>query len=473
MTRIVAIDQGTTSTRAVVVQDGVVRLAHSVAHRQSYPRQGWVEQDAEELIANVEACLDAAGPCDSLALANQGESCLAWDAETARPISPVIVWQDARTQGAVDKLAAAGAGDFVKDRAGLPLDAYFSASKLSWLLNNIEGASDLLRQGRLRLGTTDAFYIQRLTGNCFTDVSTAARTSLMQLRAGTWDEQLCDLFKVPLEAMPEIRPSVGEFGKVRRGGFSAPLSASVVDQAASLYGHGCRRRGDAKITFGTGAFALALTGEAPADPGATGLVSTAVWRIGKETAYALDGGVYNASSAVDWARSLGLFSEFSEIDRFEAAPAISRDLAFVPALSGLACPHWDRRAGGMWLGLSLDTTRRDMMQAVLEGIAFRAAEVVEAIDGIVSVAAPVSIDGGMATNVYFRQFLANALNRAVRVPRFAELTAVGAAQLAGAEVAPDMAASLTEPTTRDGEALRRRFAEALSRAKLWKSVPEG
>ena len=273
-----------------------------------------------------------------------------------------------------------------------------------------------------------------------------------------------------METLPPIRSSVSDFGEIRRPGFTAPLRASVVDQAASLYGHGCRRRGDAKVTFGTGAFALALTGELPADPRATGLVSTAVWQVGGRTSYALDGGVYNASSAVDWARRLGLFSDFAEIDTFQAAPAIARDIAFVPALSGLACPHWDRRAAGLWLGLSLDTTRSDMMQAVLEGVALRAAEVVATINAIAPVGDTLSIDGGLSANRYFCQFLADILGREIRVPSLSELTAAGAAAVIGAELEGEGPARIVTPGTIDRDRLRTRFSEAVARAGGWKQA---
>ncbi|MCA0922242.1 FGGY family carbohydrate kinase [Pseudooceanicola nanhaiensis] len=431
---LLAIDQGTTSTRALLAQpDGRLQLLASHAHRQVYPAPGHVEHNPEELIANLAACL-AAAPQDVTAVgfANQGESCLAWDGETGRAVSPVIVWQDSRTAPETERLKAEGAEALTLARAGLPLDPYFSASKLGWILRHIPEAQDLAARGRLRLGTTDAFFRDRLTGRYETDITTASRTSLMTLDTGQWDADLCALFGVPMELLPPITPCAGAFGTVQTGAGPRPLTASLVDQQAALYGHGCRAAGDAKITFGTGAFALAVTGEALCRP-ASGPVPTIAWQIaGAAPTYALDGGVYAASSAVNWARDMRLFQTFDAIARFEAPSAIARGLAFVPALAGLACPHWDRAARGAWMGLSLDTSPADMMQALLEGVAFRSAEVLESMGNAVPLSAPVSIDGGMSANPYFCQFLCDALGREIRLSDEAELTALGTAAMAAA-----------------------------------------
>ncbi|MDP3340028.1 FGGY family carbohydrate kinase [Frigidibacter sp.] len=427
---ILALDQGTTSTRALIVDaGGRARTLLSRPHRQIYPRPGWVEHDPEELIANLAACIAAAGAEAPLAagLANQGESCLAWEAGTGRPISPVIVWQDARTEDICARLRAEGAEVLTLAVAGLPLDPYFSASKLGWLLRELPEARALAAAGRLRLGTTDAFFLERLTGRFVTDITTASRTSLMNLERGEWDADLCALFGVPVECLPQIVPSLGVFGTLPGG---LTLNASLVDQQAALYGHGCRAPGDAKITFGTGAFALAVTG-ALLRPGVGGPLPTVAWqKVGAAPVHALEGGVYCASSAVNWARGLGLFSEFREIADFAAPPALDRGLAFVPALSGLACPHWNRAARGAWLGLGLDTSPADMMQALLEGVALRSAEVIAAMDRVQPVGSPVSIDGGMSANDYFCQFLADVLTREVIASDEPELTAVGIAALA-------------------------------------------
>ncbi|MDD9811794.1 MAG: FGGY family carbohydrate kinase [Gammaproteobacteria bacterium] len=516
MPAVAAIDQGTTSSRALVVSGGRARIVRAIEHRQFYPRPGWVEQDAEELLRNVRACIDACVGAAALGIANQGESCVAWSADNGQPVSPVITWQDDRSRAAVEQLRQDGAEALVAERAGLPLDPYFSASKLAWLARLPE-AKALHRRGKLRLGTTDAFFLDRLTGRFVTDLSTASRTSLLNLRAGKWDTDLCELFGVPLQALPEITATTGDFGAVAPGGGPGrgrrkiPVTASVVDQQASLVGHGCRAPGDTKITFGTGAFALAVSGPAPAVAPLCGLTPTVAWQLaGRAPIYALEGGVHCAGAAVNWARELGLFKSFADIDAFTRPPAIARDLVFVPALTGLACPHWDARARGMWLGLSLDTRAPDLMQALLEGIAFRTAEVINAMAGVVgaggiagatgadgiaaaagaggadgaggaSLTDALSIDGGVSANRYFCQFLANVLARRIVARNFAELTALGAAQLAahGRDLAtggdgelavampPNATADHIYEPTEDLTGHTARFTQAVKRAADW------
>jgi glycerol kinase len=468
--RIIGLDQGTTSTRALVLEAGAApRIVHAVRHGQHFPRPGWVEHDPLELLANLRACLEAAGKAQAIGLANQGESCVAWDRITKQPLSPVIVWQDNRTAATIAALAAAGAQAETLAQAGLPLDPYFSASKLAWLLRELPEVRAAHAAGRLCLGTTDAFFLHHLTGRFVTDVTTASRTSLMNLETGTWDSALCDLFGVPGECLPAIEDSVGDFGSVPNG----PVRASVVDQQAALYGHGCRAPGDAKITFGTGAFALAVTGEAIVKRPEHGLLPTAAWRLQGKTTYAVDGGVYDAGSAVEWARQLGLFTDFEALGAFAEPPAIARGIAFVPALSGLACPYWDRSAAAVWIGMTGGTTRRDMVQAVLEGVALRAAEVIAAIDRQLPIAGAIRIDGGVARSDYFSQFLSDVLGRDVLRRNFDELTALGAAALAcppGVETPASLPDSgrLFVPQTDAGAAWATAFSDAVARSRGWR-----
>jgi glycerol kinase len=475
MTSVVAIDQGTTGTKAHRLRgDGTFETLAGFEHRQIYPRQGWVEHDPEELASHVEAALDHAGKAAAIGIANQGETVVAWDAETKRPIHNAIVWQDARTADVTERMKADGAEELTLNLAGLPLDPYFSATKLCWLLDNVPEAKTLRSAGRLRLGTSDSFFLDRLTGRFATDVTTASRTSLMNLETLQWDQRLADLFGVPIECLPEIRPTASLFAEAR----GIPVTASLVDQQAALFGHGCRRKGDAKITFGTGAFALAVAGATvPRDPD-SGLEATIAWQIGAAPcAYALQGGIYNAASAVNWARSLGLFAEYKEIDDFSGESAIARGLIFVPALSGLSCPYWDRRAAGLWLGMGLETTRADLMQALLEGVALLAEKVMAAINKLSPLAPVLSVDGGLTRNSYFTRFLADAMNKRVRVPSSAELTGLGAAQLAmiGAGLAdidnlppappPKMEIAPAAPLS---TALHERFDEAVRRSGNWR-----
>ncbi|WP_297488520.1 FGGY family carbohydrate kinase [Acidocella sp.] len=459
---IAAIDQGTTSTRALRLDDKGARIMHAVKHTVCYPRPGWVEQDAEELLRNILACLAAAAPVDAIGLANQGESCLAWDALSGAPLCPVIVWQDNRTSAWLEGLREAAPE--VMARAGLPLDAYFPAAKFAWILREIPQARAALAAGRLRLGTTDAFFLDRLTGTFATDVTTASRTSLMNIATGQWDAELCRIFGVPPHALPQIRDSAGAFGTYN----GVPVRASLVDQQAALFGHGCRAPGDAKITFGTGAFALAVTGASIIRAPGQGLLPTVAWSRAGQMHYALEGGVYDAGAAVDWGMRLGLYASVAELDSFQAPPAISRRLAFVPALSGLACPHWDRSAAALWVGMGADTTKRDMAQALLEGIALRTAEVVRAMDALVPLTR-ISVDGGLTRSAYFIRFLANVLQREILLPAFDELTAFGCAALAAdGEVARPGGVRTVTPDVADVAGWHETFTGAVRRAKGWR-----
>ena len=476
--RIAGIDQGTTSTRVLALDEsGDLRVLHSVEHQQIYPQKGWVVHDPEELIRNIQTCANVAGKIDALGIDNQGESCLAWDAVTKEALSPVIVWQDNRTIAEIERLKADGKEAETLARAGLPLDPYFSASKLAWIVENLPAARTALMRGTLRLGTTDAFFLDRLTGRFVTDVSTASRTSLLNLERLQWDETLCEIFNVPIECLPEIVPTTGDFGTLQIDAGPVSVTASVVDQQAALFGFGCRERGDAKITFGTGAFALMITGDHPINKAKDGLLPTVAWqKNGQAPVFALDGGIYTASAALSWAKSLGLFSDFADINAFHDPPAIDSDLAFVPALAGLGCPHWDPRTRGVWAGLSLDHSATQMVQSILEGVAFRAAEVVEAFNKCVPMSASVRVDGGMSKNPYFIQFLANATQREIRPAIMPELTGLGTIQLACdvldyvPETRSQFGSFLPEPKQKPP---LDQFKQAVAMARDWSARPRG
>jgi glycerol kinase len=464
--RVAAIDQGTTSTRCLVVEDGGGwRVAAARRHRQAQPLPGWVEHDPEELLANIRAVLAAAGPVDAIAIANQGESCLAWDAVTGAALTPVIVWQDARTAAALAALPP-GAEALSRRIAGLPLDPYFSASKLAWALREVPGVAAAQAAGRLRLGTTDAFFLDRLAGVFATDRATASRTGLMDLRSGDWSADLCALHGVPIASLPSIRDVDAGFGRI--GG--VPVRVSIVDQQAALSGHGCRAPGDCKVTFGTGAFLLAVAG--PMRPEAGSLLPTVGWSLaGQGTTYAVEGGVYDAGAAVDWAQRLGLFDSPADLAAFDGPSALSRGIVFVPALSGLAAPWWDRVAAPLWIGMDQTTTRQDMVRAVLEGIAMLTAGLLDAAAQVVPLSGAVSIDGGLSQSPYFAQFLASAARRPVTVPTMHELTALGLAALCGARVeAARASAAVFRPDGSVTDADRHRFAAAVTRAQAWRGV---
>jgi glycerol kinase len=475
MPAVIAIDQGTTGSKAYRLDaSGRFTAVAALEHRQIYPQPGWVEHDAGELLDHLRRLIEQAGDAAALGIDNQGETVVAWNASSGEPICNAIVWQDSRTQEATERLKGEGAEASTIARAGLPLDPYFSASKLRWIIDHVPAAKDLLARGKLRLGTSDSFFLDRLAGVYATDVTTASRTSLMNLATGEWDPELCRLFGVPIDALAEIRPTVGEFGSIGR----LPIRASIVDQQAALFGHGCRHGGQAKITFGTGAFALALAERDIAPDAVAGMNRTVAWQFGKSPmVLAIEGGIYNAASAVNWARGLGLFADFAEIEGFSARPAIERGLVFVPALSGLAAPYWDREAAGLWLGMGLETGPADMMQALLEGVALLSAELIVAMDRATPLSGAISIDGGLSKNAYFCDFLAEALDRPVSVPASADLTGLGTAQLAligaGLATVQDLPQGpppqrVTSPQGRLSDAARSRFRDAVGRCRNWR-----
>ena len=438
--KILAIDQSTTSTSGFLFDmDGpadAARIFHR-DHRQHYPAPGHVEHDPAEILTDLRAAMAAgrAAGADALALTNQGESCLAWDAETRAPLSPILVWQDNRTE-AFCKALATDHADTIRTRAGLPVEPYFSAPKMRWLLDHLPSVQQARQAGRLRLGTTDAWFRHVLTGLCDTDIATASRTSLLNLATGAWDPTLCAIFGVPMDSLPRITANTGALGSVD----GLPLTAAIVDQQAAMAGHGLTRPGDTKITFGTGAFALTLCGTTPPS-GNGGALPTIAWQEdGTPVTYARDGGLYTASAAVTWARELGLFGGFHEIADFDGPSPMDKGLVFVPALSGLACPHWDLRARGCWLGLSLDTSRADMMRALLDGIAYRTDQLLRAMACDQPLTDPIRIDGGMSANPWFCQALADITGRQIAVSALPDLTAFGAARLAARHVGQDLPA---------------------------------
>lgn len=471
--RYAAIDQGTTGTRVVVFgEDGKHFSPAAIAHKQLTPNPGWVEHDPMEILRNIRSCLNHCGVVDAIGLAHQGESIVAWDAKSGRPLYNAIIWQDQRTESVIRKMRAEGLEERVRSKTGLPLDTYFSASKFGWIMRNVPGARELLKRGNLRLGTMDAFFMFHLCGTHVTDYNSASRTSLFNIHSLEWDTELCSLFGVPIEALPEVRDNVSHFGDVRYESTSAPLTACIVDQFAGTYGHGCREPGQMKITFGTGAFLQSITGPEVPDAKGSGLLPTLCWKMPNEKpVYGLDGGVYNAASAINWAGKIGLFSEIEEFSDFPEEPAIARGLAFVPALSGLGCPYWDRSAAGVWAGLSLETERKDMLQSILEGIAVRSAEVIFAMDKVEPIGETISIDGGLSSNTYFKEFLATLIQKRIISPVNREITAQGVALLArkGLGLNYPMKVrnqnTITEPGKRDLRPYFEKYKDIISRSR--------
>ena len=475
--RYAAIDQGTTGTRIVVFdENGRSHSPMSIPHKQITLNSGWVEHDPEEILANIMKCLSGCEVVDALGICHQGESIVAWHADSKKPLYNAIIWQDMRTEKRIQQMKDQGLEPLVQQKSGLPLDPYFSASKMNWIIENIVGVKQLADKGKLRIGTMDAFFLDRLCGIYCTDYNAASRTSLFNIHTLTWDPELCEIFGVPIHCLPEIRDTVGDFGSINLDGHITPVTAVIVDQFAGTYGHGCRNQGDAKVTFGTGAFLQSLTGTTIAETKGSGLLPTLCWKFpGQEPIFGLDGGVYNAASAINWVKKIGLLDDFDELSDFNKDSAISRGLAFVPALSGLACPYWDRSAAGVWAGLSLDIERKDLLQSVLEGIAVRSAEVILAMDKLSPLGDAISVDGGLSSNQYFKQFLANLIQKNIVAPVNREVTALGAAMLArkglGIErpISFKQDAQITKPNRSSMSGVMEKYQDIIGRSRNLRS----
>jgi glycerol kinase len=439
---VLAIDQGTTSTRAIVF-DAAGRPVATERREftQHYPAPGWVEQDAEEIWRDVlftarAALAQAAVPVRAIGIANQRETVVVWERETGTPVHRAIVWQDRRTADACARLRADGAEALVRARTGLLLDPYFSATKLAWVLDQVAGARQRAERGELLFGTIDCFLLWRLTGGRVhaTDATNAARTLLFDIHRGVWDEELLRLFRIPAAMLPEVRDNAGHFGETSAGlfGTALPIAGMAGDQQAALVGQGCFHPGMVKSTYGTGCFALMNTGER-ALQSRHRLLTTIAYRLEGRTTYALEGAIFTAGAAIKWLRDgLGLITHASQTDDMATRVPDHHGVYMVPGFVGLGAPHWDPAARGLICGLTLDATAAHIARAALESVAYQTHDLMEAMAGDGG-GAPLAIrvDGGMAANDWFCQFLADMLETVVERPAFLETTALGAAVLAG------------------------------------------
>lgn len=438
MAYLLGIDQGTTQTTAVVLDEGSrVVASRSVRLPVSFPRPGWVEQDPWDILRAVREAAAPLAQAYSIAAVgfdNQGETFLLWDSASGQPLTPAIVWQDKRGLSVCEALAGQVDLEWLRRKTGLLLDSYFSAPKLRFVLENDSALRDAARSGRLRFGTTESWVLWHLSGGRLhvTDPSTASRTLLFDIQRLCWDDDLLELFGVPRAILPEVRPSAGHVGDLDFGsGHALPVHALLVDQQAALFGQACFAPGEMKCTLGTGSFMLMNIGEEPRLSN-HGLLTTVAWQIPSQTAYALDGGVFVAGAAVGWlAESLHLIPDVGASAQ-SAAQATDHGVTFVPALSGLAAPHWQTEVRGAIFGLSRATTPADIVRATLEGIACRVCEVVEAMEKDADQSpAHLKVDGGASGNPYLMQCLADLLGIEVRVAAAREATAIGIANLAG------------------------------------------
>jgi len=463
---ILAIDQGTTSTRAIAfeVRDGGLRpvAVSQIELAQHFPQSGWVEHDASEIWSAVlQTCREVvqkAGGVDRFAavgLTNQRETAVMWDAGTGAPLHRAIVWQDRRTAPVTARLTAEGHEPAVQAATGLILDPYFSATKFAWLLDAVPGARDRAIRGEVKLGTIDAWLIWKLTGGRIhaTDASNAARTALMDLKTVEWRDDLCALFAVPRAALPAIVPCAGVIGETEPGlfGRALPLAGSAGDQQAALVGHGALHPGDAKITYGTGAFLVANVGPEPV-ASTRRLLGTLGYQAAGQTAYALEGSIFSAGSAIQWLRDgVKLISESRQSEAMAQGLADNGGVYMVPGFTGLGAPWWEPEARGAVVGLTRDSGPAHFVRAALEALAYQTRDLLDALaeDGAPPLKT-LKVDGGVTANSFAMQFVADICEVEVERPAFQEMTALGAARLAalGVGLLPDLKARTTEAPAR-------------------------
>jgi glycerol kinase len=489
---VLALDQGTTSSRALLFdQAGAVRSVAQQEFDQIFPHPGWVEHNPEQIASSqfavAQQALAKAGVAvhdvAAIGITNQRETTIVWNRETGAAVHNAIVWQDRRTADFCERLRSEGHGPLIQQRTGLLLDSYFSATKISWILENVAGARALADAGKLAFGTVDSWLIWKLTGGRehATDASNASRTMLFNIHTGAWDHELLDLFQVPISMMPEVRSSSEIYGEVSAGKGLENISIAGVagDQQSALFGQRCTRPGLTKNTYGTGCFMLQNTGRR-AVPSSNRLVTTVAWKIGDVTEYALEGSIFIGGAVVQWLRDgLGLIRKSEDVEALAQSVPDNGGVYLVPAFVGLGAPHWDSYARGSIFGITRGTTAGHLARAAVESIAYQVADLLDAMqrDSGDSVQ-ELRIDGGAAANDALMQFQADILGVPVVRPAVTETTALGAAYLAGLATGfwkPGFDAVGSANDRRfepqmllsQARALRERWNEAVSRSKNW------
>jgi glycerol kinase len=493
MSFILALDQGTTSSRAIVFdRDGAIKAVAHKEFTQLFPSAGWVEHDPQEIWASqIGVAVEALGRAHvrpkelaAIGITNQRETTIVWDRETGEPVHNAIVWQDRRTADYCERLKAEGAGDTIQAKTGLLIDAYFSASKIRWVLDHVSGARARADAGTLAFGTVDTWLIWKLTGHSrhLTDVSNASRTMLFNIHTLQWDDELLRVFGIPASMLPDVRSSSEVYGHVSPalGIESVPIAGIAGDQQAALFGQMCRQPGMSKNTYGTGCFLLQNIGTTPTRSSQR-LITTVAWKIGERTEYALEGSVFIGGAVVQWIRDgLGLIRTAPEIEPLAASVPDNGGVYLVPAFAGLGAPHWDPYARGTIVGITRGTTSGHLARAALESIAYQVADLLDAMSADAGIPLKeLRVDGGAATNNTLMQFQADLLGVPVVRPAVTETTALGAAYLAGLAVGYwPSADAITgqwnvdrrfEPSMPRTEAstLRERWSAALERSKGW------
>ncbi len=489
MRYILALDQGTTSSRALLFdEEGAIRAVAQREFDQIFPQSGWVEHDPEQIVSSqIAVALEALAKAQArrndvvaIGIANQRETTIVWNRETGVPVHNAIVWQDRRTADFCEQLRSQGHAPLIQQSTGLLIDAYFAASKILWILENVSGARTLAEQGKLAFGTVDTWLLWRLTNGRIhaTDVSNASRTMLFNIHSGEWDRELLNLFRIPPSMMPEVRPSNGIFGEVTALGLEGiPIAGIAGDQQAALFGQHCTVPGLTKNTYGTGCFMLQNTGARAVDS-ENRLVTTIAWKIGDRTEYALEGSVFVGGAVVQWLRDgLGLIRKSEDVEVLAKSVPDNGGVYFVPAFVGLGAPHWDSYARGSIFGLTRGTTAGHLARAAVESIAYQVADLFDAMrKDSGNAVQEIRVDGGAAANDSLMQFQADILGVPVVRPAITETTAFGAAHLAALamglwprDLDRDATTRRFEPEMRASEAraLRDRWQEAVSRTKNW------
>lgn len=440
---IISLDQGTTSSRAVLF-DHSTAIVDVVQEefQQHYPKPGWVEHDANEIWQSQFGVLQKLvvnhhlTPNDiaAIGITNQRETTVVWNKKTAKPIHYAIVWQDRRTAAKCDEFKASGWSEKIQNKTGLVIDAYFSATKLAWILDNVDGARELADNGDLLFGTIDTWLIWNLTEGQVhaTDASNASRTMLFNINDGDWDVDLLELFDIPLMMLPEVRDSSGDFGSVSFQGAEVPIRGVAGDQQAALFGQTCFEPGMAKNTYGTGCFMLLNTGKERVDS-QSNLLSTVAWSLEGEMTYALEGSVFIGGAAVQWLRDeLQIIESASDSEALALNANPESSVVVVPAFAGLGAPHWDMYARGAMFGLTRDTGRAEIAKATLQSLAYQIYDVLQAMQTDSGIQlSELNVDGGAIANDFLAQFQADVLQKPVTRPQVLESTALGAAFLAG------------------------------------------
>lgn len=445
---ILALDQGTTSSRTILFDHlGWPRATRQEEFPQYYPEPGWVEHDPVEIwesqLRTVHAAISDAGiqpeNIAAIGITNQRETTLLWDRTTGKPIHNAIIWQDRRTSGICDELRSQGLTEFIREKTGLFIDAYFSATKIKWLLQNVEAAHERAERGELVFGTVDSWLIYNLSGGRYhiTDATNASRTMLYNIHSGNWDDEILDLLDIPREILPEVKSSSEIYGETDPGlfGESIPIAGIGGDQQAALFGQMCLEKGMVKNTYGTGGFLVMNTGSSPV-PSQNHLLTTVAWTFEDEITYALEGSVFIAGAVVQWLRDgLGLISDSSEVESLAKTVDNNGGVYLVPAFTGLGAPHWDQNARGTLLGITRGTTAGHLARAALESIAFQTLDVLEAMQLDSGIEIPeLRVDGGATVNNTLMQFQADISGLPLVRPKISETTALGAAYLAGLAV---------------------------------------